>query len=152
MLPHDPGSWKERCKELIWTWPLTWREAGLNSPAVCKQKLIYIFTSKKVLQSICYVCCCKPLVYGDFLLHSVIATRLPQWLSGKESICQCRRYGFDPWVGKSSWRRKWQPTSVGLAWEIPWTKEPGGLQSMGSQKSRTELSDQTTAKTVRAVD
>ena len=22
-----------------------------------------------------------------------------------------------------------------LAWEIPWTDEPGGLQSMGSQKS-----------------
>ena len=21
-----------------------------------------------------------------------------------------------------------------LAWEIPWTKEPGGLQSMGSQE------------------
>ena len=27
-----------------------------------------------------------------------------------------------------------------LAWEIPWTEEPGGLQSMGSQKSRTHLS------------
>ena len=24
-----------------------------------------------------------------------------------------------------------------LAWETPWTEEPGGLQSMGSQKSRT---------------
>ena len=24
-----------------------------------------------------------------------------------------------------------------LAWEIPWTEKPGGLQSMGSQKSRT---------------
>ena len=24
-----------------------------------------------------------------------------------------------------------------LAWEIPWTEEPGGLQSMGSQKSWT---------------
>ena len=24
-----------------------------------------------------------------------------------------------------------------LAWEIPWTEEPGGLKSMGSQKSRT---------------
>ena len=23
-----------------------------------------------------------------------------------------------------------------LAWEIPWTKEPGGLQSMGFQKVR----------------
>ena len=23
-----------------------------------------------------------------------------------------------------------------LAWEIPWTEEPGGLQSMGSQRLR----------------
>ena len=27
-----------------------------------------------------------------------------------------------------------------FAWEIPWTEEPGGLQSMGSQKSQTQLS------------
>ena len=27
-----------------------------------------------------------------------------------------------------------------LAWRIPRTEEPGGLQSMGSQKSRTKLS------------
>ena len=27
------------------------------------------------------------------------------------------------------------------AWEIPWTEEPGGLQSMGSQKSQTWLND-----------
>ena len=28
----------------------------------------------------------------------------------------------------------------GIAWEIPWTERPGGLQSMGSQKSgRTEM-------------
>ena len=26
-----------------------------------------------------------------------------------------------------------------LAWEIPWTEEPGGLQSMGLQKSQTQL-------------
>ena len=24
-----------------------------------------------------------------------------------------------------------------LAWEIPWTEEPGGLQAMGSQESDT---------------
>ena len=36
----------------------------------------------------------------------------------------------DPWVGKIPWRRKWQPTSSTLAWRIPWTEEPGGLQSM----------------------
>ena len=26
-----------------------------------------------------------------------------------------------------------------LVWRIPWTEEPGGLQSMGSQKSQTQL-------------
>ena len=28
-----------------------------------------------------------------------------------------------------------------LAWRIPWTEEVGGLQSMGSQKSQTQLND-----------
>ena len=31
-------------------------------------------------------------------------------------------------------------TSI-LAWEIPWTEEPGELKSMGSQKSLTRLSN-----------
>ena len=26
-----------------------------------------------------------------------------------------------------------------LAWEISWTEEPGGLQSLGSQKSQSSL-------------
>ena len=30
-----------------------------------------------------------------------------------------------------------------LAWRIPWIAEPGGLQSRGSQKTWTQLSDQT---------
>ena len=36
---------------------------------------------------------------------------------GKESACQCRshrRHGFDPWVGKNPWKRKWQPIPVFL--------------------------------------
>ena len=28
-----------------------------------------------------------------------------------------------------------------LAWEIPWTEEPGGLESTELQKSQTELSE-----------
>ena len=28
-----------------------------------------------------------------------------------------------------------------LSWKIPWTEEPGGLQSVGSERSRTRLSD-----------
>ena len=33
------------------------------------------------------------------------------------------------------------PHSSTLAWKIPWTDEPGRLQSMGSAKSQTWLSD-----------
>ena len=32
----------------------------------------------------------------------------------KESACQCRRCGFNSWVEKIPWKRKWQPTSVFL--------------------------------------
>ena len=41
---------------------------------------------------------------------------------------------------RGGWRRRWQPHSSTLAWRIPWTEEPGRLQSMGSQ-SWTRLSD-----------
>ena len=37
-----------------------------------------------------------------------------------------------------------------LTWEIPWTEEPGRLQSMGEQKSRTGLSNYTTTMPLRA--
>ena len=45
---------------------------------------------------------------------------------------------FDPLVGKIPWRRAWQPTLVFLSEEFPWTEEPGGLQSMGSQRAGHE--------------
>ena len=37
---------------------------------------------------------------------------------------------------------KEMPTHSSIpAWEIPWTEEPGGLQSMGSQKCQMGLTD-----------
>ena len=33
-----------------------------------------------------------------------------------------------------------------LAWRIPWTEEPDGLELMGSKKSRTRLSNKTITK------
>ena len=50
---------------------------------------------------ICYICFCQ--AWG--------AEGLPSWLSGKESICQCRRLKSNPWSGKIPWRKKWQPTA-----------------------------------------
>ena len=62
--------------------------------------------------------------------------QVAQWF--KKSACQCRRQSrlrFNPWVRKIPWRRKWPPNSSILAWKIPWTEEPAGLQSVGSQST-----------------
>ena len=49
------------------------------------------------------------------------------------------------WVGTLGWEdtleKEKAPHSSILAWRIPWTKEPGGLQSMGSQGAGHDRSD-----------
>ena len=51
-----------------------------------------------------------------------------------ESHLQCRRSSFNPWVRKIPLEEEMETHSSILAWKIPWTEEPGGLQSMGSQR------------------
>ena len=52
---------------------------------------------------------------------------------GKESACNVGDLGLNPGLGRSL--EKGMATHSGiLAWRIPWTEEPGGLQSMGSQR------------------
>ena len=62
-----------------------------------------------------------------------ITQRFPRWLSAKESAWQAGNV-----VGSLGWegtREKEMAIHSGiLAWEIPWTEEPGELQSIGSQK------------------
>ena len=38
---------------------------------------------------------------------TLVYVGLASRLSHKESACQCRSRGFDPWVGKIPWRGKW---------------------------------------------
>ena len=61
--------------------------------------------------------------------------------SGTESTRQCRRYkkcGFHPWVGRiPGVGQHVNPHQWVLAWRIPWTKEPGGLKSIGRQTVRS---------------
>ena len=64
----------------------------------------------------------------------------PGSASGKDPACQRRRQEIQvPSLGwaKMSWRRAWPPTRF-LAWRIPLTEEPCGLQSKGSQRVRHE--------------
>ena len=57
----------------------------------------------------------------------------PRWLSGKESACQAGDPDSIPgW--EDPLEKEIATHSSVLAWEIPWTEEPGGLQSMGVTK------------------
>ena len=47
----------------------------------------------------------------------------------------CRITNFHQCIGLKR-RRQWEPTLVTLAWKIPWTEEPGMLQSKGSWRVR----------------
>ena len=50
-----------------------------------------------------------------------------------------RRPGFDPWVGKISWRRAWQPTPVFMAGESHEQKSLQGYSPWGHKE--TQLSN-----------
>ena len=74
----------------IWMWP-------------CKQWEILSFLSRDL---ICLYPCFRE------------ATGFPGSISGKEQACRKhKRHGFNTWVGKIPWRRKWQPSPVFLPGE-----------------------------------
>ena len=51
--------------------------------------------------------------------------------------CQCRRYRFDPWVGKMPRRRKWQPTPVFLPRKFQGQRSLMGYSLWGGKESDT---------------
>ena len=76
---------------------------------------------------------------SDIFLFSVTFSRCFSATSsggseGKESACNAGHLSLIPGLGGFPQRRAWQPTSVFLSGKSPWTEDPGGLQSMGSQR------------------
>ena len=63
-----------------------------------------------VIEEFCKLFIQPGLLFYCHLLYLI--TRVSLWLRGKEYIClqcrRCRRCGFDPWVGKIPFKRKWQ--------------------------------------------
>ena len=58
---------------------------------------------------------------------------LPGGSDGKASACHAGDLGLIPgW--EDPLEKEIATHSSNLAWKIPWTEEPGGLQSMGSQR------------------
>ena len=80
-----------------------------------------------------------------------LVTAKPHWgfprgSIGKEPACQCRRhkrYGFHPWVGKSHWSRKQQPTPIFLPGKFHGQRSLAGYNAWGLKELDTaeQLSD-----------
>ena len=62
---------------------------------------------------------------------------LPWWLRGYSVCLECGRPGFDPWVGKIPWRRKWHPTPVFLPGESHGGRSLVGYSPWGHKESDT---------------
>ena len=74
------------------------------------------------------------MVFSGYSGASWVALVVKNLRANAGDIKKC---GFNPWVRKIPWGRAWQPThSSILAWRIPRTEEPGGLQSIVSQRVR----------------
>ena len=68
------------------------------------------------------------------LVNAVTQLELPSWLNSQGPACQCRRRrrrGFEPWVRKIPWSRKWQLAPVFLP-----GKFHGQRSLMGDSPSR----------------
>ena len=69
------------------------------------------------------------LTYNTFQLR---------WTSLVAQTVECLSTMQETWVQSLGWEdpleKEMATHSSILAWRIPWTEEPGGLQSMGSQR------------------
>ena len=78
-------------------------------------------------QPSCRLCSCPMSIQHGF----------PRDATGKESACQCRRHGiqcgFDPWVKKISWSRKWHPIPVFLPAKFHGQRSLAGYCPWGSK-------------------
>ena len=75
---------------------------------------------------------------GRYLLKDTVDdTGLPWWLRGWSVCLQRGRPGFDPWVEKIHWRRKWQPTPVLLPGKFYGWRILVGCSPSDCKESRT---------------
>ena len=86
--------------------------------------------------------CCSPWSHTESDMTGQLndhKKRLPGGARGKESVCQCRRCkrcGFDPWVKKIPWSKKWHPTPVFLPGKFHGQRSMAGYSPMGLWRVR----------------
>ena len=118
-------SWKDSLKK--WDW---------HNPQICSQNWkepangpLHLFIKHKLITSITKRC---PLIRGS---QVALMVKNPPANAGD------MRRGFDPWVGKSPWRRAWQSTQVFLPGESQGQRSPVGYRAWGHKRVGHGCSD-----------
>ena len=116
------------------------------------QKFLFLFVTAKVKSEseVAQLCpaLCDPVDCSrpGSSIRGILQARILEWVAISfcrqmlyhlsHNVClQCRRPGFDPWVGKISWRREWQPTPVFLPGESHGWRGLVGYSPQGRKES-----------------
>ena len=110
------------------SWPFTGPTATRTSSI---EKIKFTLSSSSTLCGI-YKAMLKIII---FRVRQANCHRLPLQLSWPRICLQCRRSGFDPWVWKIPWRRKWQPTPVSSPGKSHGQKSLVGYSPWGHKES-----------------
>ena len=76
------------------------KKEGVVNKLILFSRLFYFLMGRKLLYNVVLVSSGQQ--YKSVISkHNHLPLGLPWWLSGRESACQCRRCGYDPWSGRS---------------------------------------------------
>ena len=85
----------------------------------------FFFSTCRPAAALLEVMNCEPVLF--LVAFSIVS-------HGKKVCLQCRRPRFNLWVKKIPLEKRMTIYSSILAWRVPWTEQPGRLQSVGLQR------------------
>ena len=128
--------------------PMTCMTLPMSLLGDSKNRSLQIPHGRQFLMNACLSPGMCPCLSGSFknpevvhlapMIMSILG--FPGGTSGKEPACKCRRCkrrGFNPWVGKSPWKRVWQLTPVFLPGESHGQRSLEGCSPQGHKESDT---------------
>ena len=97
-----------------------------------------VLTTSKKVNLLNYICVC--IIYTAMLLYMSEASQVALVVNSlPTSTGDVKRSGFNPWVGKIPWRRKWQAIPVFLPGAPHGQRSLAGyIQFLGSQRVRLD--------------
>ena len=142
-LMHRSQGWGWGLASPVFPWCLTHDRCSINTVAISKHSSFNASLSlhRRTANALFLLPPAPP-----WKLANTKHYHFPQLNSyGKESTSNVEDLGSIPGSGRSLEKEIVTQSSI-LAWEIPGTEEPGGLQSLGSKKLRHNLATKTTTK------